>query len=81
LGVAFAYRDRKKKDDALIFSRGSLWRLNVKVNGLIEFTVLERYLGVTVATIKAPAEGRDFSVEWQPDFPTIFDQTYCQTSW
>jgi hypothetical protein len=64
LSVTFTYRDREKQDDAMIFSRGSLRRLNVSVNGVTEFAILERYLGVTAAALEALAEGRDFSTDW-----------------
>jgi hypothetical protein len=64
LTVTFVYRDRKKKDDVMIFSRGSLRRLNVTVNGITEFAVLERYLEVTATALEALAEGRDFSTDW-----------------
>jgi hypothetical protein len=64
LTATFAYRDRNKKDDAMIFSRGSLRRLNVAVNGVTEFSVLERYLGVSAAALEALAEGGDFSTDW-----------------
>jgi hypothetical protein len=63
-GVTFVYRDRKKKDDTMIFSRGSLRRLNVTVNGVTEFSMLERYLGVTTKALEALAEGKDFSADW-----------------
>jgi hypothetical protein len=64
LGVTFGYRDREKKDDTMIFRRGSLRRLNVTVNGVTEFSMLERYLGVTAAALEALGEGRDFSTDW-----------------
>jgi hypothetical protein len=64
LTVVFAYRDREKKDDVMILSRGSLRRLNVTVNGVTEFAVLERYLGVTITALEALAEGKDFSTDW-----------------
>jgi hypothetical protein len=64
LGLRFAYRDRKKKDDTLIFTRGSLRRLNVTVNGVTEFSMLARYLEVTAAALEALADGRDFSTDW-----------------
>ncbi|MDR0585414.1 MAG: DUF4340 domain-containing protein [Treponema sp.] len=64
LGVTFIYRDKKKKDDTMIFFRGSLRRLNVKVNGITEFSMLERYLAVTSAALEALAEGKDFSTDW-----------------
>jgi hypothetical protein len=64
LTVTFTYRDREKRDDVMSFSRGSLRRLNVTVNGVTEFAVLERYLGVTNAALKALAEGKDFSTDW-----------------
>ena len=64
LTVTFVYRDREKKDDVMIFSRGSLRRLNVTVNGVTEFAMLERYLGVTAAALDALAAGRDFSTDW-----------------
>jgi hypothetical protein len=62
--LTFVYRDRKKKDDTMIFNRGSLRRLDVAVNGVTEFSILERYLGMTTAALKALAEGRDFSTDW-----------------
>jgi hypothetical protein len=64
LAVTFVYRDRKKPDDTMIFSQGSLRRLNVTVNGVTEFAMLERYLGVVSAALEALAEGKDFSTEW-----------------
>jgi hypothetical protein len=64
LGVTFVYRDTKKQDDTMIFSRGSLRRLNVTVNGVTEFAMLERYLVVTTAALEALAEGKDFSTDW-----------------
>jgi hypothetical protein len=38
--------------------------LNVTVNGVTEFAMLERYLGVTSAALEALAEGKDFSTDW-----------------
>ncbi|MDR1899368.1 MAG: DUF4340 domain-containing protein [Treponema sp.] len=64
LGLVFAYRDTKKKNDTMILSQGSLRRLNVTVNGVTEFSMLERYLVVTSAALEALAEGRDFSTDW-----------------
>jgi hypothetical protein len=64
LTVTFSYRDREKGDDVMIFSRGSLRRLYVTVNGVTEFAVLERYLRVTAAALEALAEGKDFSADW-----------------
>jgi hypothetical protein len=64
LGVTFVYRDRDKQDDTMTFHRGSLRRLNVTVNGVTEFSMLERYLPVTTAALEALAEGRDFSTDW-----------------
>ncbi|MDR2630459.1 MAG: hypothetical protein LBC60_06005, partial [Spirochaetaceae bacterium] len=64
LGVTFAYRDRKKKDDVMIFTRGTLRRLKVTVNGVTEFSMLERYLPVTTTALEALADGRDFSTDW-----------------
>jgi hypothetical protein len=64
LGITFVYRDREKKDDTMIFRQGSLRRLNVAVNGVTEFSMLERYLPVTAAALEALAEGRDFSTDW-----------------
>jgi hypothetical protein len=64
LGLTFAYRDVKKKDDTMSFSSGGLRRLNVTVNGVTEFSVLERYLRVTAPALEALAEGRDFSTDW-----------------
>ncbi|MDR1576173.1 MAG: DUF4340 domain-containing protein [Treponema sp.] len=64
LALAFSYRDPQKKDDTMIFSRGSLRRLNVTVNGVTEFAALERYYTVTASALEALAEGRDFSTDW-----------------
>jgi hypothetical protein len=64
LTVTFAYRDREKRDDVMIFSRGSLRRLSVTVNGITEFAALERYFTVTSAALDALAEGKDFSTDW-----------------
>jgi hypothetical protein len=64
LTVTFVYRDREKKDDVMSFSRGSLRRLNVTVNGVTDFAMLERYLGVTAAALEALAKGKDFSTDW-----------------
>jgi hypothetical protein len=64
LALTFSYRDRKKKDDTMIFRRGSLRRLYVTVNGLTEFSILERYLEVTAAALESLKEGRDFSTDW-----------------
>jgi hypothetical protein len=64
LGLRFVYRDKKKKDDTMVFSPGGLRRLNVTVNGITEFSMLDRYLGVSAAALEALAEGRDFSVDW-----------------
>ncbi|MDR2402560.1 MAG: DUF4340 domain-containing protein [Spirochaetaceae bacterium] len=64
LGLTFVYRDGKKKDDTMVFTPGSLRRLNVTVNGVTEFSMLERYLRVTAAALEALAEGRDFSTDW-----------------
>jgi hypothetical protein len=64
LALSFSYRDRKKKDDAMVFSPGSLRRLHVTVNGVTEFSILERYLTVTAAALESLKEGRDFSVDW-----------------
>jgi hypothetical protein len=64
LGVTFVYRDSLKPDDTMIFRQGSLRRLSVQVNGVTEFAVLERYLGVTAAALEALSEGRDFSTDW-----------------
>ncbi|MDR2742473.1 MAG: DUF4340 domain-containing protein [Treponema sp.] len=64
LGVTFVYRDRKKQDDTMIFTRGSLRRLNVTINGVTEFPMLERYFGVTAVALEALAEGKDFSGDW-----------------
>jgi hypothetical protein len=64
LEITFAYRDGKKAEDTLIFRRGSLRRLQVTVNGVTEFSILERYLRVTKAALEALAEGRDFSTGW-----------------
>jgi hypothetical protein len=62
--VTFVYRDEKKRDDTMLFSRGSLRRLNVTVNGVTEFSILERYLASVAAALEALAEGRDFSTDW-----------------
>jgi hypothetical protein len=64
LTLTFSYRDRKKRDDVMSFSRGSLRRLRVTVNGVTEFSILERYLGVTAAALEALREDGDFSTDW-----------------
>jgi hypothetical protein len=64
LTVTFVYRDREKRDDVMIFSRGSLRRLYVTVNGVTEFAMLERYLEVTAPALEALAAGKDFSTDW-----------------
>jgi hypothetical protein len=64
LSLSFSYRDVMKKADTMSFSQGGLRRLNVTVNGVTEFAMLERYLAVTVKALEALAEGRDFSADW-----------------
>jgi hypothetical protein len=64
LAITFVYRDGKKAEDAMIFRRGSLRRLQVTVNGVTEFSILERYLTAINAALEALAAGRDFSTDW-----------------
>jgi hypothetical protein len=64
LGVTFHYRDSLKKPDTMIFSPGSLRRLNVSVNGVTEFACLERYAQTLDTALSALARGEDFKSEW-----------------
>jgi hypothetical protein len=65
-------RDRKK-DDTMIFTRGSLGRLNMTANGITVFSMPERYFELIAAALETPAEGRDFSTGWQPGCVWTFE--------
>jgi hypothetical protein len=51
--VVISAADADDKDVTMIFSRGSLRRLNVTVNGITEFAALERCYTVTASALEA----------------------------
>ena len=64
LAVSFYYRDPLKEPDSMSFSPGSLRRHYVTVNGITEFTCLERYAQVLETALLAIAKGEDFRTDW-----------------
>lgn len=64
LVVNFYYRDPLKEPDSMSFSPGSLRRHYVTVNGITEFTCLERYAQVLETALLAIVKGEDFRTDW-----------------
>jgi hypothetical protein len=64
LSVVFHYSDPLKSADTMSFSPGSFRRLFVTVNGVTEFTCLERYAVTLDAALSALERGEDFKNDW-----------------
>jgi hypothetical protein len=64
LTISFYYRSSLKPPDTMNFSPGNLRRLFVTVNGVTEFSCLERYAQVLETALQAIAGNRDFRTDW-----------------
>ncbi len=64
LTLTYHYRDPQKPDDVIRVYEGDLRRVFVEVNGVCEFAMRDKYVGVVQAAAEALSKGETFTDQW-----------------